>query len=608
VKYKATRKKVVTRNYRWVGQTLIAIFLVLLPFIFSASGYDKFRLPKTTFAILSILVIGIVVALLGRIRLSFPLLSWETLLAGSTGYLALHTLTSSNPGLSWHTFLVILPFVVFFFVLRSNLTARFQRVVWLLVGSAFALSSILTVMQYHGLITSMTYQSGETLLGRINPAGFIGEVNSGGFLFGLVSVLLIYFVVAERDVRLRVLGGSLLAINLIGLAYTRTLTAFAALSACFVLWLIFHHWWTLRRNRGVTRALVYFWVVLALGLAGGTVVAVMSGIGGRVVSVAEQIAHGNLSAATAGRQPVYWLTWEMIREKPLLGRGLETFGHDFFYFRADTEVGQSAKLIHQEGSFQQVHNDYLQVAEELWLAGLALMLALLIIPVIRTVSLVRTLDDEADIYWNGMLGIAVVFVMVGALAFFPLRLTVTGSYVVLIFGCLRWYQCPDPSEETPRAREASWQLIPVVLFLSVLLLFVGLPLHRAWDANSKLGTASYLLEQVSSGQIPVRQKQMILGRLLNLLNSADAAAVEFPEIYNLKGGAYLLLGEYGRAAENYALAAERIPSAEVLTNLAAAQIAEKKNGEAEELLHRALRYDPQYTKAQQALQYLESQQ
>ncbi len=608
MKYKAARKKVGTRDYRWVGQVLIAVFFVLLPFIFSASGYDKFRLPKTTFAVLSILIIGIVVTLLGRIRLVFPLLSWETLLVGSIAYLALHTLTSSNPGLSWHSFLMILPFVVLFFVLRSSLTAGFQRVVWLLVGAALALSSVLTILQYHGLITSMTYQSGETLLGRINPAGFIGEVNSGGFLFGLVSVLLIYFVVAERDVRLKALGAGLLTINLVGLAYTRTLTAFVALSACFVLWLGFHHWWTFRRHKRVTRALVYFWVVLAVGLAGGTAVAVMSGIGGRVVSVAGQIARGNFSAATAGRQPVYSLTWQMIKDKPWIGRGLETFGHDFFYFRADTEVGQSTQLIHQEGSFRQVHNDYLQVGEELGLVGLTLMLALLTIPVIRTVSLIRTLEDEAEVYWNGMLGIAVVFVMIGALAFFPLRLTVTGSYVVLLFGCLRWYQGPDLSEATSRNREASWQLIPVVLLLSALLLFVGLPLYQTWDANGKLGTASYLLEQISSGQVPARQKQMILGRVLNILNSADAAAVEFPEIYNLKGGAYLLLGEYPLAAENYSLAAGRIPSAEVLTNLAAAQIAANKKAEAEELLRRALRYDPQYNKAQQALQYLESQQ
>jgi tetratricopeptide (TPR) repeat protein len=353
---------------------------------------------------------------------------------------------------------------------------------------------------------------------------------------------------------------------------------------------------------------VYFWILLALGLAGGTAVAFMSGIGERAVEVVGQMARGNLTVATAGRQPVYWLTWQMIKEKPLFGRGLETFSHDFFYFRADTEVGQSTQLIHQEGSFRQVHNDYLQVGEELGLIGLFLLLALLIIPIARTLSLIRALDDEADVYWNGILGIAVIYVMIGCLAFFPLRLTVTGSYIVLLLACLRWYQCPESLKDQPRARESSWQLIPVVLSLVALLFLVGIPLYRTWDANGKLGTASFLIEQVSSGQVPTRQKQPILGRVLSILDSASAIDEEFPEIYNLKGGAYLLLGEYPLAAENYSLAASRIPSAEVLTNLAAAQIATGKKKEAEELVRRALRYDPQYTKAQQALQYLESQQ
>jgi len=80
-----------------------------------------------------------------------------------------------------------------------------------------------------------------------------------------------------------------------------------------------------------------------------------------------------------------------------------------------------------------------------------------------------------------------------------------------------------------------------------------------------------------------------------------------PDIDNQKGTAFMQLGRYDEAVESYRRAAERIPSPEVLTNLAAACLARRDLPEAERYIQLALHYDSEYAKAKDALRYLKDQ-
>ena len=66
----------------------------------------------------------------------------------------------------------------------------------------------------------------------------------------------------------------------------------------------------------------------------------------------------------------------------------------------------------------------------------------------------------------------------------------------------------------------------------------------------------------------------------------------------------MTVGRYPEAIESYQKAAQRIPSPEVLTNLAAAFIANRQFGKAEDAVTLALRYEPAYPKAVGARAYL----
>ncbi len=606
MKYKAARKtrKAPDADSLWLPRLLTIVLLVGLPFIVSVEGLDKFRAPKDVFATLCVLAILLSLLLLGRLRVGFPSLGWETLFAAGIVYVGAHTFVSSQPVASFSAFLYVLLFASLFFALRSLSSLRFQQAAWLCAAGALGVNAVLSIFQYYGAMPIMRDLEGTVVEGRLNPAGFIGDVNSGGFLFGLVSLILLYFVAAERNRRIRLLAAFLLACNLVGLAYTMTITATGGLAVGLILWIALHHWWVLRDARRAAKHLAVFWAILLVVTVGAVGVSFRLGLADRFGEVVGQIREGDWSTATAGRQPVYWLTWRMILESPVLGRGLDTFGRDFFFFRAETEAGQSVQLIHQPGAFREVHNDYLQVWRELGIVALVLLVALFLLPVGGAVRLLRREKDPRKAYWQGILAIGLVFVAIGCLAFFPLRLSVTAVYALFLLAGLRQVQAPG-EEKARSALPPPLRRLPAFLLLAALCLFLGYRQIQVWNANRHMGMAAFLLERAASGQHPPDQRRAFADQALGRLERAEASTGRFAEVHNLKGAAYMRLGRYGRAVESYQRAAESIPSPEVLTNLAAAHLARDETEAAERYIGLALKYDHRYEKARQALRYIE---
>jgi O-antigen ligase len=587
-------------------QLIAATYLLALPFVVSIVGLDTFRLPKSAFSAISIIILTLVCFFLGKLKLKMHWASWESLLFVCVVYVGLHSAVSGMPRESLQGFVFLVLFCLLFLCLKSILNPPLQVLLWLGIGGVLAINAVLTVFQYYGWFEVMTNAAGVVLSGRLNPAGFIGEVNSGGFLFGLISLMLIYHIFVDDRRVVRGLSILLLLCNLLGLAYSRTLTASIALASCAGLWLVFHHWWVLSRHRKVTRGLVTLWGLLLVSLAIGSAVGYKSGLFGRVETVARLAREGQWLFVTAGRQPVYQLTWEMIKEEPWLGRGLNTFGRDFFSFRVETEVGQSVRLLSQPGAFREVHNEYLQVWEELGLLGLAGFVVLLFWPVIRAVRMIRGHPDAKMAYWAMMQAIGLVFVGISSLAFFPFHLAVTAAYVVLLLAGLRYFQGSGDTGSTggSNLQLPSWLTTAAPVLLVCFSLFVGFQEIQRWRANRAIGLAAYLLEKASSETFRADQQRLMADEALNRLDRAEEMDPGYHTIHNLRGSAFLLTGRYEQAVRSYTEASRSIPSPEVFTNLAAAHIAREDFSAAEESVQLALRYDPEFGKALYALAYI----
>jgi O-antigen ligase len=586
---------------------LLTVFYVSLPFVTSLTGFEKFRVTKDIYTVLFVLLIGSI-ALLGRTQLKLRLGTWELLLAAAVLYAGAHTLTGGRSETGWPGYTYILYFLGILWLVSGVLTESRQKTLWLWAGGALAASSVLTVFQFFDALPFMSGGGRQELGGRFNPCGFIGDVNTGGFLFGLASLPLLFFVFVERDRRTRVLAAVFLTLNLIGLAFTLTLTAAGALAVSLVGWILIHHWWIIKTQGGLGRRLIVLWIILAVGSAGSFVVLRQTEMVQRAAVVWEQVKQGDWSTATSGRAPVYSITWQMIKQEPWVGRGLNSFGREFFLFRTEDAEAQKQPLINQPGAYQDVHNEYLQVWLELGIAGFALFLVLLLFPIsIAARSLFRAREPDKA-YWHGLLGLAAVYIALSSLGFFPFHVSIGAAFIVLVFGSLRNLQLETAGDSVPRSfRSIRLGIPPLARAVLVVLaaLYLAFPHIQAWRANTEMGFAVFLLETAVSPSLPLPQKRLYADTALMKLKHAESLAPHYPEIYNLQGSANMLLGRFSEAVRCYEIAARRIPSPEVLTNLASAFMAADEADKARSHLRTALRYNAHYWKAHQALSALD---
>ncbi len=608
MKYKVRRSKSKAESRFDPLPVLAGILFAGLPLVFSPGGFDQFRTPKDVFLTLMVAALAVAYLLSRPLRLPGSLKPFETLLLAGFGYVVLHSLLMGRSGVSLPAAASVGVFVLLFFLLQSIAEERVQKRIWLTAGIVLSINGWMTVLQYLGKFPLMTRPAGDELSGRYTPAGLISDANSGGLLFALISLIALYGVFAETRWRIRLTWAAILASNIAGLAFTRTLTALFGLAVCLVLWLVFHHWWMFRFGKDVKKRLAVSWILVLVGLAAAGWAAQRAGVTERVSQVAGQMSRGDWTVATAGRQPVYLITWQMIKEKPLLGAGLDSFGQDFYAYRAGTEYGRSLDMINQPGAFREVHNEYLQIWEELGFGGLLLFLGILALPLGQGLARLfrKDADDPVSVYFHAVLMLGLVLMAVTSLTFFPLHLSVTAAFAVLLVANLQ--------SRLPRRPDAALVLenkLPSVLRKPavravVLIGLASLPAYgqiQAWRANREVRVAAFLLAQAEAMPEGQRIRRVQADEAIRRLERAEKLNPHFHEVYHLRGLAAAILGRHDEAKEWYFKAAAVLPSPEVYTRLAQVHIATGQSARARSYLQSALHYNPGH---EQALQVLES--
>ncbi len=583
---------------------LSAIFLAVLPLVVNPGGFDKFRLPKDVFFGISAVVIASIFIAANGLRRFWRWRSWEGLALLALFYVLVHSLLIRADIAGWAV-IWIAAAALLVFALSRGVPLVSHPTLWLVLATTAALNALFAVLQYYGRFPLFTRASGEILKGRLTAAGLIGDVNTGGFLFGLSALMMLYSLAAQKKPGLRVFAGTLFVLNLVGLVVTQTLSAIAAFGVAFALWVVFHAWWLVRTHRNLRRAVLLVASVVVISAGVMLALFLSGGMGSRVSAAWSAMLKGDLGPATAGRYPVYQITWRMIREKPLLGRGLNSFGADFFRYRTETDLSR-LPMIDQPGAFREAHNDYLQVWDELGLIGLLLFAALMILPCVQAWRRAKESPDPKTLYWAGMLCLGMVFVAVTCLAFFPFRLSISATCIVLLLAGLR--AVADERENYARSpvlidTGRFWRAVAS----AVVVIAVAYQNIQRWRADSEMGIAAYVLEEAYARSLRPQHKRIYAETALVRLRRAEALNPCLYENYNLQGSANMLMANHEEAARQYERAARYLPSPELLTNEAAALMATGERQRARALLETALRYNPNYANAANLLKHLEAQ-
>lgn len=592
-----------------IWAALISAFFLLLPFVVSTAGFESFDLPKNVFLFISVGVLALIGLISGRLMLPQPLNQVDILVLAGSGYLVLHGLVSGSLSSSWQGIMAILSIILLYFILRSIQSKNFHRYLWLGIAVSMSFNAIFTILQQFDMFPLMAGSGRADASDRLVPAGFIGEVNRGGFLFALTLIILLYFVFSNsgRKPGLKIFVSGLMICILSGLVFTRTMTSILGLAACLALWVAFHNWYLIRKERASLKKLLVFWLIMVIGLAGITALGYRAGVTDRVKSITEMVSRDALIYASSGRTPLFFLTWKMIQGSPVIGRGLNSFPIDFFQFKTETETGKDVRLMPQPGAFKEVHNEYLQTWLELGIIGLFLLILLFAVPFLFGArAIVRGLPGE-DAYWTAMLLLGLVFTGITCLAFFPLHLAVTAPYICLIIAGLVQSGEGYAVHSAEKAAQAgkSWKArLPRYALAGVVILFSTWSVHggiSTWMANKEAGMASYILTRSMSEPLNQRQKMLIVKEALNILEKAEGRNPGMPEIQNLKGTAFLLMGRYQESVDSFRESIKLSPSPESYVNLATAHLALGQNGEAVSCLKTARAYDIENLKVMQLM-------
>ena len=598
----------------WIWAGLVGSFFLLLPFVVSTSGFESFDVPKNVFLWVSVALLAVFGLISGRMRLSlsFSVKAVDILLLVAIGYLVLHSLISGRIFSSLSGIMAVLSIVLLYFILRSISSRRFQRYLWMGIAVSMSLNALFTILQQFDMFPLMTGSGRVDASDRLVPAGFIGEVNRGGFLFALTLIILLYFLFCGKDQKPgRQVFVVLLAIFILsGLVFTRTMTSILGLSACLLIWLVFHNWFLIRKQQVSWKKLLIFWLIVVVGLSGITALGYRAGVADRVKGLVELVERDAWIYVSSGRTPMFFLTWEMIQESPLMGNGLNSFPVDFFRFKTETEIGRSVRLMPQPGAFKEAHNEYLQTWLELGIIGLVLLVLLFFLPFYYGIrAMFRDIPNE-DVYWIAMLLLGLIFTGITCLAFFPLHLAVTAPYICLVIAGLAQFSgdssAPTEKKAVPlsknkTARWLEYGVVCIIVLFSVWAVYSG---FNTWKVNKEAGMASYILTRSMSEPLEPRQKMLIIKEALFQLEEAGEKNPHVPEIHNLKGTAFLLMGRYEESVKSFQEAIKLSPGPEAYVNLATAYLSLGKNSDAIACLQTAQAYDIENMKVMQLMSHM----
>lgn len=311
--------------------------------------------------------------------------------------------------------------------------ARLRRLLDLLQLPATLLAAV-AVLQFHGLWKPLLFVGGEETrrMGITSLAGNPGDL--GAYL--VLPCLLAQAALWERR-RRAWLWGAALALDLYALVLCQSLTALAGLLAgSLVLW-----WKLLPRRRFVVVV-----VVAAAGLAVAT--AGVPPLRQRVAAKARSLEQGHVNLFLTGRLDGWRAAAWMFRQHPLVGVGHGAYQAVFTEAKL-TLLDEGVRFLaaQQNPTFANAHNEYLEVAADCGVVGLAALVWGLVVLVRR----LRRIDGrrgppggerggaDAALAWAGVVAAAVL-----ALTFFPLRTAVV-AYPLLLM--LAWVFASAAGEE-----------------------------------------------------------------------------------------------------------------------------------------------------------------
>jgi len=466
---------------------------------------------------------------------------------------------------------------LFVYVLLYHLTLYAIRAHWQVerlfyaMGIAGGIVSIYGVLQYWGwdfLILSE----------RFRPVSFLGNTGYAAEYLILVIPISLALFLGARSFRERALWGGLVGLLLLHLIITMARGPWVGLFVA-LLWM---GWVLFRRFRREGKPFIPFGRRERVGVFLALAVFILyftlyPGLLSRVWSIFDPMHPSNRV-----RLLIWSSSLRIIAREPLVGVGLNNYELHYPLFRTVEEWRLSKKLIVGEA-----HNDYIQIATETGLLGLALFLWLLF-RVSRTIkNLLRKTEDGRSFLLSLGLGGGLTALLISAFFAFPLKNPAPALYFWLFLGLISAMEALS-GQTPPRAI-----LLPRVL---------------AWGTAIPILAMSYVLvmgQFLADLHLEKSRRHLWQGRQSDALAEYQRAiSFYFPNFYTqeLRRKAFTDKGIYQKAIQEYQKALAQNPeSAELHADLGATLGEMGQYKEAASELQKALKLNPNLYAARENL-------
>ena len=397
----------------------------------------------------------------------------------------------------------------------------------------------------------------DSLSGKWRTFGTLGNPNLTGEFLAVTSLVALgrVFEIRRNDLQ-RSLGGrfTFVALILMVLGLTATLAKGAWLA--FIIGTLA---FLIARRKGKVARSPSRSFVLASVITGAALIAIVVL---PLMSNQQAINHLFNWKSINGRILMSVASWEMIRDAPLTGHGLGTFGLRVPDYQAEVLSQPWAERFIPNASFTSyAHNDYLQLWAELGIFGLLAFVALIWIVLRRG----RSLSDNPAALgcWA-----AVISLLVNAAGAFPFHLPTT----LMLFAVLVAAVEAAASKESLRPVQMGRQSLIAFTFVTITICFSAFCFgydHVVANAALRRAEATLANKQFDGAEPEIRAAikhnpteqagHIMLGRLLlerrefpeALENLNEAQKLGFDaEIFDLKANLYTAFGQHDKAVES----------------------------------------------------------
>ena len=423
-------KNFCTSEYN-IYNNLLTIFLKLLliivPLLVNKYVYDFRVNQETGLKLFTLIVIAVWLVkiinseeyFLKKTKLDLPLILFSLVLV-------LSLFISKTKTVSLQEFIILLSYILIFFLITNNLNkkADFNSFIHLFFIISL-LVSIYTIIQYYGIdpyLSDLQY-----LTSTIGQKNWISN-----YLAMIFPVAFSYFLL-EQTKKNRILYFFLLSIIYVTLmiCQSRGIWISISLTLIFGIYIIikFKLYEIFKKNKKCLFLLLVTFLVITI------IYSVDNPLNKSAITVPQRaISTFDEQDPSINTRLLMWkTTFEIIKEKPLLGSGIGTFKMNYLDYQAEF-LKDNPYYVKYSGKAGEAHNEYLQIWAELGIIGLGIFIGIILMFYNLIINYLKKVDNNKDkiIVFGLVLGITCF--LIHCLFTFPLHVPALGITFFALLG------------------------------------------------------------------------------------------------------------------------------------------------------------------------------